>query len=360
MEEEIIKNFISVEDKYGLKENSSYEDIANWQNKRKIKDFSIKPLQFTIELTNKCNCNCKDCGMAANRIKTDRTVITDEELIKIVDDLDEVGIPAYALTGGEPFLFFDKMCKMMKYASGKLDVIKIISNGFWGKNVKYYFDKLEESGLFKNKYFVPTMQISIGEQTVPLEDVCNIIKYVSDHYTIDELKFGIINTSFYGEEESKLTLLYNTYIEKYGEFPKNKIYLTTSYYINSNPLSNEKLDVPSFPAYDILSTCNNRFKQVAHIFVSPKLFIKCNGDAYPCEVFNLHKEVYLGNYFKDGLINVMKNYDNNIYVNFIKNNRTTGFRKVIPKKILEEEKFEHACTACEFCIKFCEKNNLIR
>lgn len=37
-----------------------------------------------------------------------------------------------------------------------------------------------------------------------------------------------------------------------------------------------------------------------------------------------------------------------------------GFREVIPNKILEKNFCETSCYGCEFCIKFCEENNLIR
>ena len=37
-----------------------------------------------------------------------------------------------------------------------------------------------------------------------------------------------------------------------------------------------------------------------------------------------------------------------------------GFREVIPTKILKQNYCETSCYGCEFCIKFCEKNNLIR
>ena len=36
-----------------------------------------------------------------------------------------------------------------------------------------------------------------------------------------------------------------------------------------------------------------------------------------------------------------------------------GFRDVIPNKILEQNFCETSCYGCEFCIKLCEKNNLM-
>ena len=37
-----------------------------------------------------------------------------------------------------------------------------------------------------------------------------------------------------------------------------------------------------------------------------------------------------------------------------------GFREVIPTKILKQNYCETSCYGCEFCIKFCENNNLLR
>lgn len=367
-EKEITKDFISIASKnpdptigkYSSKDKSFYDDIKVWQSDKCNINFDIRPIQYTFEITNKCNCNCKDCGMAANRIITEKSIIEKEELKTLIDDLYVNGIPAFAITGGEPFLAFDKMCYMINYSKGKVDVNKIISNGFWGKNAEYYFKKLEESGLLDNQFFVPSLQISIGEQTVPLEYICNIINYVVTHYDINELNIGIIHTREHNLKVSKLSLLYKRYIEKFGQFPKDRVYLTDSYYVNSNPVATEKLDVRTNSVYDEIAKCDNVFCQEIGTFVSPKIFMKCNGDCYPCEVFNLHSNMYLGNYFKDGLYTVLKNYNANKYVRFIKDYGTVGFRDVIPKRVLEKAECETSCYACEYCIKFCEENKLIR
>lgn len=367
-EKEIINKFISIYSdksdptfgKYSSKTKSFYGKISNWQTNKIVKQFDIRPIQITFEITNKCNCNCKDCGMAANRIKTERSIIDEIKLYKLVDDLYKMGIPAFAITGGEPFLAFDKMCSMITYSKDKVDISKIISNGFWGNNVEYYFKKLEKSGLFNNKFFVPSLQISIGEQTVPLESICNIINYVAKNYKINDLNLGIIHTRQKNLKETRLEQLYKIYCSKFGEFPKNRVYLTDSYYVNSNPLATEKLDVETESVYNELILCDNTFCQEIGTFVSSKIFMKCNGDCYPCEVFNLHQSMYLGNYFKDGLNMVLQNYNSNKYVRFIKNYGTVGFRDVIPKRILENQQCETPCYACEYCIKFCEENRLIR
>ena len=236
----MIKDFISITDKstdptvgkYSSKKNSFYEDIKKWQSNKYSKELDIRPIQFTFEITNKCNCNCKDCGMAANRIETIRTVIEEDELNKLVDDLEIIGIPAFAITGGEPFLAFDKMCSMINHSRGKVDVSKIISNGFWGKNVEYYFKKLEESGLFENQFFVPSLQISIGQQTVPFEYICNIINYVSNHYSINELEQELI------EVLDKKKIPYYSCIKELNIYSNKLYFLNTREYDNENDNNN--------------------------------------------------------------------------------------------------------------------------
>lgn len=368
MEDEIMEKFLSINEqtcnttigKYSSKKETFYEDIRKWQEEKANKNNIIKPIQFTFEITNRCNCNCKDCGMSANSIKVGKTRLNKEELYKIVDDLYNQGVPAFAITGGEPFLEFENMCEMIKYSENKIDVSKIISNGFWGNNVEYYFEKMEEAGLLKNQFFVPSLQISIGEQTIPLEDICNIINYVANHYTIEQLNFGIIHTRLNDDDESQLAKLYNIYIGKYGEFPEGRIYLTDSYYVNANKEAKEEIETYKMFVYDAINECDNRFEIEVGKFVSPKIFMKCNGDCYPCEVFNMHKDLLLGNYFEIGLKKVLENLNNNKYVKFIRKYGTVGFREVIPTKILKQHFCETSCYGCEFCIKLCEKNNLIR
>ena len=68
MEEKILEKFLSINEqncnpqigKYSSKRESFYEDIEQWQKKRGDKENIIKPIQFTFEITNRCNCNCKE------------------------------------------------------------------------------------------------------------------------------------------------------------------------------------------------------------------------------------------------------------------------------------------------------------
>ena len=121
MEDEIMKNFLSINEqncsptigKYSSKKETFYKDIKEWQDERVDKEHIIKPIQFTFEITNRCNCNCKDCGMSANSIKEGKTRLTEDELYRIVDNLYE--------QRNYNFLVQYKNCSFFSYCIGKID-----------------------------------------------------------------------------------------------------------------------------------------------------------------------------------------------------------------------------------------------
>lgn len=358
-----INNFININEhldiqqgKYASKVKDFYKELDVFQHNKMIYNYDIRPIQFTFEITNRCNCNCPSCGMNANRVKP--LTLNIQTIKKIIDDLYEIGIPSIAYTGGEPFLEFKTICESIRYAKNKIDTIKIISNGFWGNNPKYYFDKLIESGLFDNKLFVPSIYISIGEQEVPLESICNLIKYVCDNELYKQINFGIINTRHLNEEYSQLERLFELYNLTYGEIPDNKLYLTDSTYINSNNLEH-KNDTNKLSCLEAIQYCDNRFLPQIGKYVSPKILMKCNGDCYPCEIFDYNKEICIGNYFDDGIDKIIENYNHNKIVLFIRKYGVDKYKDIIPKNILESTKVESACQACKFCSNFIIKNNLL-
>lgn len=358
--------FISIEDnenltlnKYASKTNNFYNELELFQKDKKVSEYKIKPIQVTLEITNRCNCNCPNCGMSANFIKG-KTEMYDSEIMKIIDDMHRFGILSIAYTGGEPFLLFDMVCNMIRYSQGKVDTIKIISNGFWGQSADYYFEKMISAGILNNKIMIPSIYVSIGEQNVKLEIIADLINYVVSNNLTNDINFGIVNTRHFGENYSQLEKLVAIYEEKFETFPKEKLYLTDSNYVNDNKLAKTKTKTIKNNVYNLLECCDNKFDCCIGKFVSPKILVKCNGDCYPCEVFNLHKDFFLGNIFESGLDVIVKNFNNNTYTQFINEFGVANFRNVIPKNILKNKQVETVCQACEFCAKYCSQHNLIK
>ena len=121
-EQEIVSDFLSVDEndditktKYSAKSKDFYNKLKHFQKGTLCEKFDIKPIQFTFEITNHCNCNCPHCGMNANS-KIEKSRLDKNNLKDIADALVKAGVLSYAITGGEPFLEFENMCYLMQYA----------------------------------------------------------------------------------------------------------------------------------------------------------------------------------------------------------------------------------------------------
>jgi organic radical activating enzyme len=107
-------------------------------------------------LTYKCNCRCRFCYYNCSPEKeglmtVDTAINTWQSLKKLADDFAKIH-----LTGGEPFLYFDRLCEILKAAKeerlGKVDLIE--TNGYWAENeeiVKERLKMLDELGMVRLK-----------------------------------------------------------------------------------------------------------------------------------------------------------------------------------------------------------------
>ncbi len=352
----IENNVREFNNKYTTKNIDSFAEIEKWRYNKKINQYNIKPLSVEFEITNKCNQQCKHCGMSANQI-VGKSKWKRYELEKLVDDLYDIGIPSISITGGEPFLEFENLCHTIEYSQGKIDIAKISSNGFWGKDPKVYFDKMLECGLLNNKFFVPCLLLPIGEQTIPLEYICNIINYICSNFKEDNIHIGITHIREHGDK-SKVMDFIKLYEKTFEKFPKDRVYITEYYYINSSIMQNQA-KVESRLVEEYLSEDKKCFNNCIGNNIMPKLFIKCSGECYSCVCFNVSKELKLGNYFENGLDFILEQLENNKYITFIEKNGINGFRNLIPNYVLRNTMIDNSCAACEFCIEYCKKYNII-
>ena len=84
------------------------------------------PYEVVWEITQKCNLNCKHCSVYAEKIEGNE--FTTEEALKVLDKLDEFGVPAINFSGGEA-LIRDDIFKLIKYANKKGIFVGVDSNG---------------------------------------------------------------------------------------------------------------------------------------------------------------------------------------------------------------------------------------
>lgn len=102
-----------------------YLSLIN-ENIEEIKtDYVNKPFFVFLSLTNTCNANCVFCD-----VRTNKKLLCDIDVYKLIDELVELGTKYIHFTGGgEPFTD-NKILEYMEYASNRGISIVFISNGY--------------------------------------------------------------------------------------------------------------------------------------------------------------------------------------------------------------------------------------
>lgn len=331
--------------KFAVKTRDFFENIAQMQQEKMDSAWLYKPLRFEIEITNECNIQCKHCGMNATQCGTG-VVLSDDLMHRIPAELHQVGIPSISITGGEPYLHFTKLCGLIQEcAKLGIDICKITTNGYWGECPEKYFQELSSVGLFKNKYFVPLIMFSIGENSVPFETIANIFKFVNANFSAKEINLCISSMKEKGGK-SLISDFIHIYESLYGAFPEDRFYLTERIYLNSKYNPAEAIRVET-NIRNYADDCYMCFWPTVGAYVLPTLFMKASGDCYSCAAFNVPDELYFGNIHDMSIRQILYEANNNRYVKIIAKNGLKGFYKYIDRVVLEETTANDYCDACE-------------
>lgn len=89
------------------------------------------PRQLVIQITEHCNARCPQCGMRASRVGQRRRLPA-ESVRRILDTAAAEGVGIVSFTGGEPFLHFNDLLALLRYA-GDLGIpyLRTGTNGYW-------------------------------------------------------------------------------------------------------------------------------------------------------------------------------------------------------------------------------------
>jgi MoaA/NifB/PqqE/SkfB family radical SAM enzyme len=92
------------------------------------------PGQLVIQITDRCNARCPQCGMRATEIFS-RSTLDSDHIRRLIDAAAERNFQAVSFTGGEPLLLANKLIKLIQYA-GKAGIpyIRTGTNGFIFRN----------------------------------------------------------------------------------------------------------------------------------------------------------------------------------------------------------------------------------
>ncbi|MFH1722431.1 MAG: radical SAM protein [Candidatus Altiarchaeota archaeon] len=84
------------------------------------------PAYVLWDATRRCNLNCLHCGATKESYEKE---LTTQEIKSVIDDLSDMGVTFFSVTGGEPFVR-DDLLEVLSYASSKGLKTIIASNGF--------------------------------------------------------------------------------------------------------------------------------------------------------------------------------------------------------------------------------------
>ena len=334
--------------KYAAKSTDFFSHVNAVQSEKMDSSWGYRPINSEIEITSQCNQSCPHCGMAAN--KHNGISYTEQQLTDYVEQLYDNGIISFSITGGEPFIAFPNMLKMIECSRGKVDICKITSNGFWGNNPSYYFERMVSAGLLENKLLVPCLMISIGEQSTPMEDTCAIFAYALSHFSPEELTLCISSLCEYGEE-SKIGLFVSTYERMYGSLPHGRIFLTENYYRNSRCIQQKAKNIQGRTVADYMMGPVRCFEPTIGKYILPRMLIKSTGTVCTCACFNPPEELYIGNFREESIHEILDMINRNPYVKIIAEDGLHQFRHWIDLEKCKNILCNNECEACRYLIQ---------
>ncbi len=103
------------------------------------------PGQVIIQYTNSCNATCPQCSMRRTE-NFERSKLQEREIRKIIDSAARQKIQALSFTGGEPFLYQERLISLIQYASELgIPYLRTGTNGFMFTNTESnnFTDKIE-------------------------------------------------------------------------------------------------------------------------------------------------------------------------------------------------------------------------
>lgn len=87
--------------------------------------------QVIIQVTDRCNARCPQCGMRATNRFERRSLATDD-IKRTIDAAGAKGVPALSFTGGEPLLMLDELAPLIRRAGeAGITYIRTGTNGFF-------------------------------------------------------------------------------------------------------------------------------------------------------------------------------------------------------------------------------------
>lgn len=226
----------------------------------------IEPKTLTLITTFKCTASCKNCCLDCNPnrselLNTDFAIDLIEKCIKTFPS-----IKALVLTGGEAFLYFENIKRIIEFANKKGLICRVVTNGYWGTTKEKALSLLQTlkcAGLNEINFstgddhlkYVSISNIKnciISALSLDLKTVINIESGNDRHFNVNDF-----NDIVLGVDTSKLAVIRGMWMP----FTKETIG-------NLNPMPEKCL-------HSVKDRCSNLFSSIT---ISPNNeFLSCCG-----------------------------------------------------------------------------------
>lgn len=358
-----------------LKTNNSFatvDDLIYSFQQRYPKKYFYKPIGIEVEVTNVCNLKCRGCSLIIDEIDKPKDILKDEEFITVLKECKKLGMFGYSLTGGETFLQFDRVKKILSADHG-LDIYKINTNGSFFKTPSMttnYLLQLKEAGFgTKNKYIKPVLVVSLGHQNlagVPLQNAVNVVALFYIIFNREDVVF-----SFNITEKNQLLAqkIFADFKKLYFKITQQEfdesIFEVRFFSLNNIPTL-KRLNVflgPKVPIAELLEDykknylsggCFNLRVHNAHRedeaeTLIPRCVLRPNGDVYACPGFNrVHR---IGNILDNNIGKIIEdtNKDKLLRIVFTKNLQGLFSFAIKSNPKLHELRLEKSYGPCDLC-----------
>lgn len=161
------------------------------------------PGQLIIQITDRCNATCPQCAMRVSN-SFSRSTLGTRQCMDIITRARRNGVQALSITGGEPLLYLDEVCTLMKHANQiGIKYTRTGTNGFLFRNpekpnfqdrVKKTAEKLAKANI---RNFWISIDSAVPEIHEQMRGFTNVIKGIELAIPIFH-EFGLYPTANMG------------------------------------------------------------------------------------------------------------------------------------------------------------------
>jgi hypothetical protein len=150
-------------------------------------------MDLVLVLSSRCNAACMHCTTSCGPNRTE--ALSEEQIRRLMDEAAAISVSdgsllRFNITGGEPFLDFDFMVKVVRYGAQLGGVVTCATNAYWARSddiVREKLSALRHAGL-------AALSVSVSrfhQQYVPLPRVRRVLEIAQELDLRTELKGAI-------------------------------------------------------------------------------------------------------------------------------------------------------------------------